>query len=33
MKLFSRTGMEEVQSRSRMLGACVLIEGKKPKAT
>ena len=30
MKLFSRTGLEQVQSRSRMLGACVLIEGKKP---
>ena len=30
MKLFSRTGLDEVQSRSRMLGACVLIEGKKP---
>lgn len=32
MKLFSRAGMEQVQSRSRMLGACVLIEGKKPMA-
>lgn len=30
MKLFARTGFEKVQSRSRMLGACVLVEGVKP---
>jgi demethylmenaquinone methyltransferase/2-methoxy-6-polyprenyl-1,4-benzoquinol methylase len=29
MKQFARTGLEQVQSRSRMLGACVLIEGTK----
>lgn len=30
MKLFAGTGFEKVQSRSRMLGACVLVEGVKP---
>ena len=29
MKQFVRTGLVQVQSRSRMLGACVLIEGTK----
>ena len=29
MKQFARTGLVHVQSRSRMLGACVLIEGTK----
>jgi demethylmenaquinone methyltransferase/2-methoxy-6-polyprenyl-1,4-benzoquinol methylase len=29
MKQFARTGLVQVQSRSRMLGACVLIEGTK----
>lgn len=29
MKQFARTGLSQVQSRSRMLGACVLIEGTK----
>ena len=32
MKLFAKTGLQQVQSRSRMLGACVLIEGTKPLA-
>ncbi|MDO5132552.1 MAG: ubiquinone/menaquinone biosynthesis methyltransferase [Eubacteriales bacterium] len=30
MKLFAKTGLRQVQSRSRMLGACVLVEGTKP---
>ena len=30
MRQFARTGLEQVQSRSRMLGACVLVEGTKP---
>lgn len=30
MKQFARTGLAAVQSRSRMFGACVLIEGTKP---
>lgn len=30
MRKFAGAGLEQVQSRSRMLGACVLIEGTKP---
>ena len=30
MRQFARTGLAQVQSRSRMLGACVLVEGTKP---
>ena len=30
MRQFARTGLVRVQSRSRMLGACVLVEGTKP---
>lgn len=33
MKRFARTGLAQVQSRSRMFGACVLIEGTKPLET
>lgn len=30
MEQFAQTGLKDVQSRSRMFGACVLIEGTKP---